>query len=317
MNLDLLNRIKAVTGEEQAILDGKTDINRTLYMADGEDTINSAKLLAAGKLITIRTHTRFIDFPVHRHDYVEVVYMCTGQTTHIVNGKEILLRPGELLFMNQSATHAVRKAGLDDVAVNFIILPTFFTVTLSAIGTEDSYLRRFLVDCLCGQNTGSGYLHFQVADIPPIQNLVENLLWTLVMPVPNRRRISQMTMALLVMQLVNYAGTLASEGLQEDTILRVLRCIEANYASCTLGEIADSMHYDLAWLSREIKKQTGKTFTDILQERRLSQAAFLIKSTSRNIADICHAVGYENVSYFHRLFFKTYGMSPKHYRDQG
>ena len=52
-----------------------------------------------------------------------------------------------------------------------------------------------------------------------------------------------------------------------------------------------------------------------VQEKRLSQAAFLLKNTGRRISDISVAVGYENVSYFHRIFEKRYGMSPKKYRD--
>ena len=46
----------------------------------------------------------------------------------------------------------------------------------------------------------------------------------------------------------------------------------------------------------------------------MAQAAFLLKTTKMNVADIAISVGYENVSYFHRLFGKTYGLSPKKYR---
>ena len=53
-----------------------------------------------------------------------------------------------------------------------------------------------------------------------------------------------------------------------------------------------------------------------MQEKRLAQAAFLLKNTTRNVADISAAVGYENVSYFHRIFAASYGKSPKHYRDE-
>ena len=89
MDQDILSRLQAVTAEEQAILDGRTTIDRDIYMQGRGNTINAQKLLVAGKLITIRPHTRFIHFPEHTHDYVEVVYMCAGQTTHIVNGKKI------------------------------------------------------------------------------------------------------------------------------------------------------------------------------------------------------------------------------------
>ena len=71
---DIVMRLSAVTEEERFILE-KTAIDPNLYMEHGSDVINSKKLLEQGKLITIRPHPRFVEFPPHRHDYVEMVYM--------------------------------------------------------------------------------------------------------------------------------------------------------------------------------------------------------------------------------------------------
>ena len=105
-------------------------------------------------------------------------------------------------MLNQSATHEVCKAEEGDVAVNFIILPQFFTETLSDLGEEETPLRRFLVDCLCEQNSGPGYLHFCVSNVKSIQNLVENMIFTLTSESNTKRRISSMTMSLLFLQLM-------------------------------------------------------------------------------------------------------------------
>ena len=191
MNAALLEKLSQITEEEAAFLDGRTTIDRQLYMQDRSNTINARKLLSAGKLITLRTNTRFIHFPEHTHDYVEVVYMCTGQTEHIVNGNPVLLRQGELLFMNQSAIHEVLKSEESDVGVNFIVLPEFFNSVLSYMGEEETPLRRFLVDCLCGLTGGMDYLHFKVAEIPSVQNTVENLIFALTQETPNKQKISQ------------------------------------------------------------------------------------------------------------------------------
>ncbi|MBO5090711.1 MAG: helix-turn-helix domain-containing protein [Clostridia bacterium] len=316
MNKEMLAYLQGITAEEKAILDGKSSIDRDIYMQGQSNTVNAKKLLAAGKLITIRPHTRFIHFPEHTHDYVEVVYMCAGQTTHIVNGKTIILEQGDLLFLSQSVTHEVCKAEEEDVAVNFIVLPDFFATTLIAIGEEETPLRKFLVDCLCGQNTGRGYLHFNVSGLKPIQNLVENLLWTLLEETPNRRKISQTTMALLFLQLMGYTEMLANEDQEDAAVFQVLRYVETNYVQGSFAEISQRLHYDPSWLSREIKRETGKTYTRLVQEKRLAQAAFLLKNTDRNVADISAAVGYENISYFHRIFAEAYGMSPRDYRLQ-
>lgn len=312
----LLNQFRAITDEEQAILDGRTTIDRGIYMAGNQDVINSRKLLAAGKLITLRTHTRFIHFPEHTHDYVEVVYMCAGETRHIVNGKEICLKQGELLFLGQRARHEVCRAGAEDIAVNFIVLPEFFSGTLSVLGEDATPLRHFLVDCLFGQNFGPGYLHFQVAQDPPIQNLVENLLFTLTRNTPNRRTVSQMTMTLLFLQLMGHTDKLAWDG-GEEVVLKLLRYVEEHYAQGSLTEVAGILGWDVPALSREIHKKLGKTYTELVQEKRLIQAAFLLRTTNRKVEDVALAVGYENISYFHRIFRGTFGISPRHYRLSG
>lgn len=313
LNESLLQELRVITQEEQAILDGRTTIDRDLYMQGKLNVINSKKLLSAGKLITLRPNTRFIHFPKHTHDYVEMVYGCAGVVEHIVDGKAIRLKPGEFLFLGQKATHEVRRAGREDIAVNFIVLPEFFSGTLSAINDEATLLRQFLIDCLFGQNTGPGCLHFQVADDLPIQNLAENLLFTLLRDTPNRRKVSQMTMTLLFLQLLSHTDKLAWDA-REDDILKLLRYVEDRYAAASLAEAAQLLHTDIYSLSRMIRRQTGKTFTQLVQEKRLTQAAFLLKSTAQNVDDVARAVGYENISYFHRIFKTAYGVSPRHYR---
>ena len=316
MDANLLARLAVITTEEQEILDGRSVIDRSIYMQELGNIINSRKLLSAGKLITIRLHTRFIHFPEHTHDYVEVIYMCSGETTHIVNGKRIKLEQGNLLFLNQSATHEVCKAGEKDIAVNFIVLPEFFSAPLSMIGEEETPLRRFLADCLCGNNTGAGYLSFDVSGVKPIQNLLENLLWILIQETPSKRKMSQMTMALLFMQLLGHTETLSTDDQGDKVVWQVLRYVEANYVDGSFAELAEQLHYDDSWLSREIKRKIGKTYTQLIQEKRLAQAAFLLRNTDRNVSDIAVAVGYENISYFHRIFAESYGESPRHYRLQ-
>lgn len=313
VNERILSHLRSITEEEQAILDGRSTIDRTLYMIGAGDKINSRKMLEHGKLITLRPHTRFIHFPEHTHDYVEVIYACTGETIHIINGMSIHLKEGELLFLSQNARHEICRAEKDDIAVNFIVLPEFFNNALSVIAEESTQLRQFLLDCLFGQNMGPGYLYFQVADDVTIQNLVENLLLTLLEETQNRRKISQITMSLLFLELLGHTEKLAKNP-QETLILQVLRYVDTHYADGSLTEAAALFHCDISTLSREIRRQMGKTYTQLVQEKRLTQAAYLLRSTNRKIEDIAGSIGYENMSYFYRLFREAYGVSPREFR---
>lgn len=314
MNERLLQKLSVLTEEERCILNGQKQIDRSLYMDGSRDVISGDKLLSPGKIITIRPHTRFIAFPEHTHDYVEMVYMCRGETRHCVNGNEIILRAGELLMLGQNARQSIAPAGEQDIAVNFIVRPEFFSGTLPYLGEEETPLRRFLVSCLTGENE-AGYLLFHASNLLPVQNLIENLLYTLLENTPNRRGIHQMTMGLLFAQLLNHTETLQFETPEQNAVLFVLRYLEENYREGSLSRAAELLHYELPSLSRLIRRKTGKNYTELLQEKRLSQAAWFLRNSNRKVDEIALAVGYENISYFHRLFAARFGCSPKKYRD--
>lgn len=310
----IVQQLSEITSEEHAILNGKKTIDRDIYMDGTTDVISGEKLLKKGRLIAIRPHTRFVAFPEHTHDYVEMVYMCRGETTHIVNGSRIVLHEGELLMLGQNARQSIEPAGEQDVAVNFIVRPTFFTGTLPYLGEEETPLRRFVVSCLTGENE-AGYLLFRVSDILPVQNLIENLLFTLLENTPNKRGILQMTMGLLFVQLLNHTETLTLTSGEQETIFSVLRYVEEHYRDGSLTELAAREHYAVTALSRLIRARTGKTYTELVQDKRLSQAAWLLRNTDRKVDEIAHSVGYENLSYFHRIFAARFDCSPKHFRD--
>lgn len=314
MNQSILDRLSRITEEEQSILRGERSIDRSIYMDGSRDVISGDKLLAPGKNITIRPHTRFVAFPEHTHDYVEMVYMAQGETEHTVNGTSILLRRGELLMLGQNARQQIRPAGEGDLAVNIIVRPSFFSGTLPFLGEEETPLRRFVVSCLTGQNE-AGYLLFHVSRILPVQNLIENLLFTLMEDTPNKRGILQLTMGLLFAQLLNHTEALQFESEEQNAVVSVLRYLEENYRDGSLSDAARQLHYELSSLSRLIHRRTGKTYTELLQEKRLSQAAWLLRNTNKRVEEIALAVGYENISYFHRLFSARFSQTPKKYRD--
>jgi len=317
MDHKLLDKLKRITPEEQEILDGKKDINRSIYMNSySSNIIDCKKLLEQNKLIQVRPHTRFVHFPAHKHNYVEVIYMCKGHTIHIVNGEKVDLREGELLFLSQNATQEILPADFDDIAVNFIILPEFFDSTLKLIEKEENQLRDFVIGCLKNDNRIS-YLHFKVSDILPIQNLIENLIWTILNKQPNIRSINQMTMGLLFLQLMNHMDkvSVGKNQYEQELTIQVLSFIEENYKEGQLTDLADKLQCDLYWLSRIIKRLTGKTYTELVQNKRLNQAAYLLTTTKLTVADISYAVGYDNLSYFHRIFKKRFHASPKEYRS--
>ena len=316
MNQEILDRLGVITDEEREIINGRTEIDRNRYTEGQELVIDSKKMLEHGKMIRIRPHTRFVHFPKHKHNYIEVIYMCKGETVHFIDGEKVVLKTGELLFLNQHATQEILPAGEEDIGINFIILPEFFDTAFEMMGEEENLLRDFLVGCLCFDPRYASYLHFQVADELPVQNLVENMVWTLLSDQPNKRSINQITMGLLFLQLMHYTDKISHtlESFEQKLIFQVLTYIDENYKDGELTELSALLNYNIYWLSRAIKRLTGRTYKELLQVKRLNQASVLLLNTRLSVTDISIAVGYDNTSYFHRIFRNYYGMSPKEYR---
>lgn len=317
MHQELLTYLKKITPEEQALLEEAPTIRREIYTSRRDFVVDSEKMLRKGQLIEVRTHTRFAHFPNHRHNYVELVYMCTGSTTHIIDqAQRIVLRPGDLLFLHQNAYHEILPAGADDVAVNFMILPEFFSSPLSML-EKGNVLRDFLISTLSGESARSGYLHIQAKEIIPVENLIENMIWTLVDKGMNPNTILQTTMGLLFMNLSAFAERFnqGSPGRQEEnTVFVVLKYIESHFKDGSLAQISAQLKRPPYSVSRLLKQRTGRSFKELLQQRKLQQAAYLLTATLLSVEAVRNAIGYSNSSYFYRQFRKQYGCSPKDFR---
>lgn len=125
-----------------------------------------------------------------------------------------------------------------------------------------------------------------------------------------------MTMGLLILQLLNHIERMETNAGNKGhkIMLDVLGYIEEHYRDGELKQLAEALNYDVYFLSKEIKKITGRNYTELVQEKRLNQAAYLLANTNMSVMNVGLAVGYDNLSYFHRIFQKQFGMTPRKYR---
>lgn len=318
MNAELLAALARITPEEQRLRDGEP-LDRTLYATGHGFEVEAAKLLRQGQLITIRPHTRFVAFPRHSHNYVEIMYMCAGQTVHLVNGgTPVRLQAGELLFLNQRASHAIQRADAGDVAVNLIVLPQFFDFAFQIVGASN-LLGRFLLGTL--KNGGAEITHLlcHTADLLPVQNLVETMVWSLLYNEPGARRANQMRMAMLLLDLLDHHDCIEVQGEPgqgSPLVLAALREIEDDCRGASLSRVAERYHVSLPYLSALVRQATGSTFKELLQQKRLDRAQQLLRSTKLPVQAVAEAVGYETTSYFYTIYKQAFGITPKEYRDR-
>lgn len=310
---EILNRLRSLSPEEERLLRGE-EVRREDYgRTEGDFCVESGQLMPSGEMISLRPHTRFAAFPRHRHNYVEMMYMVAGETRHLINDREkVTLHAGELLMMNQRATHAIERAEEGDLAVNIMVQPAFFQEMLAAVG-EDNPLGRFLVGSLTDRPEALSSLVFHVAQDVPVQCVLESMVATLTAggaPL----RVNQAAMTLLFLHLLSRPETLAGNlpGQADHALVwEALREIQDHYAAPSLTALAARHRVTLSYISRLVKRATGRSWTELLQEKRLMRADELLLRTRLPVSEIMNLVGYNNSSYFYRLYTQRFGLSPK------
>ncbi|MDR8390626.1 AraC family transcriptional regulator [Aliifodinibius sp. S!AR15-10] len=104
---------------------------------------------------------------------------------------------------------------------------------------------------------------------------------------------------------------------ESERVNNVINYILENYKEdIELETIADIAHYSKAAFCKFFKQRTRKTFSEFLNEVRISQACKMLRKTNLNISSIGYECGYNNISHFNRQFKKYTGLTPREYSQK-
>lgn len=101
----------------------------------------------------------------------------------------------------------------------------------------------------------------------------------------------------------------------DEIIQKVSAYCSRNYRDGSLSALAESLYLNPSYLSLLIKQKTSKTFSDLLTEARMKQAALLLKDPDAKIYNISTMIGYVNPNNFTRAFKSYWGITPSEYRS--
>ena len=97
---------------------------------------------------------------------------------------------------------------------------------------------------------------------------------------------------------------------------RVYNYMKENYEKeIKLNDVADLVGMTEVAFSRFLKKRTGRSFIDSLNDIRLGHATRLLIDTTNSVAEICGDCGFNNLSNFNRIFKKKKGCTPREFRE--
>lgn len=99
-------------------------------------------------------------------------------------------------------------------------------------------------------------------------------------------------------------------------VMKALQFINRNYKEkISLKDIETNLHVNSSYFSTLFKQEMGVTFTDYLNSLKIDHACQLLANTNLSIIDVSLSTGFDDQSYFTKVFKKAKGMTPKAYRS--
>ncbi len=279
---------------------------------------------AAGPDFAIRDEksvTRIAD--AHRHEYFQIQINLAGRTVQHIAASKRPLGPGGLSFVLPYRVHRVPHPpgslffiisfnlgflrpeldvdvlDLEDVPLaRAPELAPFLFQEYADFSLKGAELARSVEACRCMQSENARPRHGSM-------EIIRGHLLLLLGTVCRRHEKA----------LAALAAGKAQRASRREALARVMRHVREHYARrIQLADAAAAADLSPNYLAHLIKKETGKTFVDLVTERRMEKACELLKHTTQRVGEVARAVGFEDEAYFARRFRQLHGQSPRQFR---
>lgn len=269
--------------------------------------------------LAIVRNSRFNPVPEHVHDYVEIGYVYRGRCPQKVAGRDLTVGENEVLLLDADCPHAVVALGEGDVMLSVTLARPLLQRCLEAGLPAEGALSRFLLNALSSETDHRGHIHFHCGESRRIRRYFQEMLCERLEPAATSPAAVLRLFELILIELMDCyereltagAGTGAGAGPAgpEALVAGMLAYIEQRYCDCALPELADRFGLSPNYASALLKRWTGKTYLELVQERRLARAMALLRAGA-TVEDAAHAAGYGNMTFFYRKFRARYGVAP-------
>lgn len=276
------------------------------------------KLITPGQEIVFYTHPRYLNIESHHHGFIEMNYVYSGKCIQTISNEEVILKQGELCILDTNTFHSVKKVGKDDIIINCLMKKSYFdTAFLSRIATNDIF-SNFFVHSIYQSKESKEFLVFHSESNEIIHRLMKMILCEYYDKKMCSNEIIDSYMIVLFAELLRiYRKDVNSQNLDDlknTKVSDIIKYIQKNCREATLESTAKYFNFHPAYLSAIIKKLTGEGFIHILHEAKMNLASILLQTTDVPISAISNEVGYENITFFYRIFKKYFNTTPAKYR---
>lgn len=241
--------------------------------------------------------------PPHRHDYAEMVYVERGTCSHVMNGVATTVGKGDVLFMlPDHDEHCYENA---DRALSMLQILFQKDSLAFLIGRYGQAVARLL----------TRKVRSPLIQLAPLQQIWFERSFNALLVNPG-------SLIAIERFLLNFAA-LVDEADKRDNrstvpwIEKGFQEIQepSNFRRGVRGFV-DICNRSGEHVEREVKRLTGHTITDVVNQARMAWASYMLIYSDMEIIDLAEACGFASQSRFYKVFRDHFGIAPAKYRKQ-
>lgn len=268
-----------------------------------------------GSIICVDTDPEITSGTNHTQGFISAytfTLVLKGWLSIRYNGIEITLVPGDLYFYLPGLPVSIISSS-DDYRGICLLADERLSLEVGAERDLSGAIFRLIVEL------HEPKLHLPLAAASPILTVMEQIRNYCFSSNNCKEGIVKHLYIVFLYELKNYQNIYHADfvgsGRMEDLYIAFLKLLPANFAEHhDIPFYASAIGVTPIYLSRVVRKMSGRTIMDHINELLVSEAKYLLKSTEMGAAQIAELLHFADIPSFSRFFSRMVGLSPRRYR---
>lgn len=260
--------------------------------------------------------------PSHTHEFFELVFVEAGTAEHVMADARYELRTGDIFVIEPSVYHHYNGTHHQSATVyNVLFHLDFIRDQLQSLFDVSSFVNLFYLSPFL-RRTARFVPHLSLSSEESARLIgYLNLLLDEVSEKESGYELACKSLLINLFVFLSRCCTRHSAAdhritVSDSTIDTIMAFIRTNYQSpLTVTHISKSFGMSVSSLLTKFKQQTGTTLLEYKHQVQIREACRSLQSTDDKIITIAHAVGFEDLSFFYRVFRRVTGLTPAQYRS--
>ena len=271
-------------------------------------------------MVTLYYHFQFIKghlvqafLLLHWHEEIEVIIILDGSCDYRINLNSFIANKGDILIIDSQSLHSLTAIPNENMTwASFV-----FNMNMLKSSNTDGALLKYIAPLLNHKHQLPIILKDNIECYPKIFDVIENIIYCYY----ENDIAYELELKSLLFKFFSllYKNDLIEKHQNKNNLTNkiklVLNYINDHYSEdISINTLADLCEYSEYHFMRFFKKHIGLTCIQYINNLRLEKSSILLTSTNNAIMDISLEVGFDNLSYFNKLFKRKYNLTPKEFR---